>query len=424
MKESRLLATAAAAMTEAGFFVQREVTIDTVGQRRVHLDLIGWAATDDGELVPDVIVEVKALHTAEQLAAATQQLGYYLPLVGAARAFVYSGEWHVVEPGLVVAVRAEPPRPSRPAISARAPEQLLRQLAWRAMDELRSLSTRVESWRSLLDAISSDASHRTGSALDLARLAQNRANGATIARIVMELAERFDGSKPTTENATADLSAAMVRLLDPHDGWTVCDPYCGLGAVLLAAHEFCAASGINCRLMGYERSRESLARAEQLLSLTGAPVDIRQADIAFEPVLANIQSVVARLAIGSTLPEPQALGLGGTTRDGEIVALDRIFGALQRGGRAVTLVSPRLLFAGGGIGQFRAALGERARIVSVIELPGGLLPGTRIHCAILVFENGPASETLVAKLTADWRAQLAPGGAFLSEYLRHLRAPS
>jgi len=60
------------------------------------------------------------------------------------------------------------------------------------------------------------------------------------------------------------------------------------------------------------------------------------------------------------------------------------------------------------------------RVTAIIELPPGLLSGTSIPMTLLVIENRSSTETLVARMTDDWKSQLSSGGAFLEAYRRHL----
>jgi hypothetical protein len=422
MEEHILDPQAASQLEDAGFIVQREVRIDTVGRRTVQVDVIGWAASVDGELFPDVIVETKMPMHDGHLRDAARQLGYYLPLVGAARAYVFDGSWHAVGDDFETTVTAECPRPSHDSTAGRAPKQLMRTLVWKSMVAMGQSMSMLEAWERVLEMLASGAPGPAGVASQLVQLARSEANAITVAEVMLESVVRAaDRSGEVGCYYTpANLDAALVRLLSPDSGWAVLDPFCGMGGTLLAVHRHAMRSGQEYRLVGADIIRRVASRARQLLQLAGAQADIRDGDSLQAMPIDGVDGIVTSPPIGLKLERARQLSLGGTTRDGEVLAVDKILGSLRDGGRAVVLLAPHLLFAGGSTELFRKNLAGKARVVSIIELPPQLLFGTAIRCAVLVLERGPATDTLVARLEDDWENQLSDDGEFMRQYRCHL----
>ena len=50
MTESSLIGVAASELESAGFFVQSNARVETVGKRLGNIDVIAWAPNEDGEL--------------------------------------------------------------------------------------------------------------------------------------------------------------------------------------------------------------------------------------------------------------------------------------------------------------------------------------------------------------------------------------
>jgi type I restriction-modification system DNA methylase subunit len=209
----------------------------------------------------------------------------------------------------------------------------------------------------------------------------------------------------------------MVRLLAPSGSVSVLDPACRLGGALWAVAEVCP----QATLQGWWPNEGAVHAARALGGLFDARVDLSCAS--FEEVLAKrvaVDAVISVPPFGVRLRERVQLADGSTSANLDLALVDRVAGWLKPGGRAVVVVPPRLLFADTA-SALRRRLAADLRVVAVVELPGGVFESTKIPVAIVVLERRAATETLVARLRADWKSQLSPSGDFLMAYQRHLK---
>lgn len=404
-----------------GFLVQRQVRQKTVGKLEAVIDIVAWAGTPDGELAPELIVEVKSVRNDAERAVAARQLGYYVPLVDAARAYIFDGAWHVVSDDFASTFPADCPRPAAPTSDAVAPWSMLSQLIWSEFDKLRGSLTVDAIWKTILQRLSDPASDVLDAGLF--KLATNPTNRARIADVLVSSLDRLDRRSGTAQHFTPPaLAAALVRLLAPEPGCVVADPFCGLGRLLAAVH---TATAGKCQLIGTDINAEVAESARKLLALAGISAEIRAGDSLGTTSEWIADHVVSNPPMGVRLEKPGQLEAGMViTRDGTLVAVDRALAGLRDGGRAVFLVPPGMLFGDGATEEFRAALLGSVRVVSIIELPPQLLPSTAIRCAVLVLEKAKPTETLVARLEGDWELQLSDNGDFMRDYRAHLEARS
>jgi type I restriction-modification system DNA methylase subunit len=242
----------------------------------------------------------------------------------------------------------------------------------------------------------------------LSRLCAGVPSRLSLARILSEGADELE--------APAALTDAMVRLLAPSGAISVLDPACRLGGPLWAVAEVCP----QATLQGWWPNEGVVRAARALGGLFGARVDL--ACTSFEEILAKqvaVDAVISVLPFNVRLRARALLGDGSTSSDLDVALVDRVAKWLKPGGRAVVMLPPRLLFADTA-SALRRRLAAGLRIVAVVELPGGVFESIKIPVAIVVMERSPATETLVARLRADWKTQLSPSGEFLLAYQRHL----
>jgi hypothetical protein len=407
MPERNLEHQAARELEEAGYYVERAVR--PAGPRKkgasdIIADLIAWGGDEYGELLPEVVVEVKVKRRGSS-DAALAQLSRVAAVMGARRAFFFDGRWHEADPAFLHLNDSGCPQPVVPASGGRAPRRLIERELWTMLDSERGhRSTMGSEW---VERVARAAEPEAGT--PLSRLCLSKGSRRQLARILSEGAEE--------RGIPEALADAMVRLLGPSAGADVLDPACGLGGTLWAVADACPGA-----LLHGWWPNEGVVRAAQMLgSLCGSAIEV--ASVSFEEALARPASADAIISVppfNVRLRERVRLADGSTSNDLDLVLLDRMVGWMKPGGRAVIALPPRLLFSESAAGV-RARLVRDVRIVSVIELPPGIFQSTKIAVAILVLERRPATETLVARLREDWEAQLSPSGEFFAAFERHLK---
>jgi SAM-dependent methyltransferase len=405
MREHSLEQAAAEQLQEAGFFVEREAhAAGAKGKTDFQVDVLAWAGDESGDLIPEVVVEVKAtLHGSLEKVLA--QLSRVAAVMGARRAFLFDGRWREADPTFTRLENSDCPRPAIAATNALVPRHLIERELWAMREQERGHRpmARGSEWAELVaQAFKGDANTA------LSRLCASARSRLSLARILSEGADELE--------VPAALTDALVRLLAPSGSISVLDPACRLGGALLAVAEVCP----QATLQGWWPNESAVHAARALGRLCHAPVDLACAS--FEEVLAKrvaVDAVISVPPFGMRLRERVQLGDASTSADLDVALVDRVAGWLKPGGRAVVVVPPRLLFADTA-SALRRRLSADLRVVAVVELPSGVFESTKIPVAIVVLERRPATETLVARLRVDWKSQLAPSGEFLVTYQRHL----
>jgi hypothetical protein len=193
--------------------------------------------------------------------------------------------------------------------------------------------------------------------------------------------------------------------------------------LLWACVEYATEHDRGVRVFGSDRNKEAVRIAQTLARLTGNDsATFEAADWLGGqlPITPNTQVVTAP-PMGVRLDQPVMLPWHEDTTDGDALTLLRIGESLAPGRRATVLVPRRSLYAGGSSERVRQWLQTNRQVLAIIGLPAGVLISTGIAPAILVIANAEArSETLVAELQDDWRAQLSERGEFLAAFRSHL----
>ncbi len=415
MKEHDLERQAAEELRAAGFVVRQEIPAGGAGNRGLRADIIAWAPADNGELAPELVVEVKRIADSE-VAKAAAMIPFYLPVFGARRGYVYNGKWHAVGDDGETVTATQCPQTERRVDQARAPFALVRDLVWEALDRARGTMTPEEGWRTLLGVLAGKTSEAPFVDPLLLRLATQPQNGPAIADALESALSRLNNSFVTPKS----LDAAIARLLLPASDWKlIADPFCGYGSALRAVHEELGTGHSHIKLFGGELNAPVAEDARKLLALANVDATVVAGDSFSDLPARDADGVITNPPLGLRLSEPKPLASGGMTRDGTVLAIDTVLSTLKDGGRAVLLVAPAFLSAGTAA-SYRAELATRYRVVSVIEIGARVFQASAIHPVLLVLEKSKPTPTLVARLEGDWVAQLSRDGEFLKTYLAHL----
>ena len=221
------------------------------------------------------------------------------------------------------------------------------------------------------------------------------------------------------------LIAAMVEVVRPAPGETVCDPACGTGGFLLAAHDFIAEYGRyqldieqkrrlrSGTLFGVELV-DSVARLccmNLLLHGIGGdgaeavPVEVRDslADHGgrfFDVVLTNPpfgrKSSVTIVNEGGR-PERETLvvtrdDFWASTSNKQLNFLQHVYTLLAQHGRAAIVVPDNVLFEGGAGETIRRKLLHEAEVHTLLRLPTGIFYAQGVKANVLFFDRKPAAE--------------------------------
>lgn len=218
------------------------------------------------------------------------------------------------------------------------------------------------------------------------------------------------------------LIAAMVEAIAPRPGQTICDPACGTGGFLLAAHDYLA------RHYKLDREQKKKLRSGTLfgvelvdgvtrlcamnLLLHGIgdesdevlPVVTQDALAGkhgeYDIVLANPpfgkkSSVTIVNETGETSRESLIINrddFWASTSNKQLNFLQHIFTILKQHGRAAVVLPDNVLFEGGAGETVRRELLRQADVHTLMRLPTGIFYAQGVKANVLFFDRKPAQE--------------------------------
>ncbi len=212
---------------------------------------------------------------------------------------------------------------------------------------------------------------------------------------------------------------AIVDVMQPCQGQTICDPACGTGGFLLAAHRRVAYRQLNKTQKKHLTEKaicgvelvESVARLCLMnLVLHGIgginnPIKIGDAlegglSDAFDMVLANPpfgkkSSVTIVNEAGESSKESLIINrddFWASTSNKQLNFLQHIFTILKQHGRAAVVLPDNVLFEGGAGETIRRELLKQADVHTLLRLPTGIFYAQGVKANVLFFDRKPAQE--------------------------------
>ena len=219
------------------------------------------------------------------------------------------------------------------------------------------------------------------------------------------------------------LIAAIVDVIAPRPGETICDPACGTGGFLLAAHDYLAnhyqldraekKKLRNGTLFGVELvdGVTRLCAMNLLLHGIGSesdeqlPVVTRDAlgekhgeyDIVLaNPPFGKKSSVTIVNDAGETSRESLTINRAdfwASTSNKQLNFVQHIWTILKQHGRAAVVVPDNVLFEGGAGETVRRELLRNADVHTLLRLPTGIFYAQGVKANVLFFDRKPAQET-------------------------------
>jgi type I restriction enzyme M protein len=223
------------------------------------------------------------------------------------------------------------------------------------------------------------------------------------------------------------LIAAMVDAVRPEPGQAICDPACGTGGFLLAAHDYIARTPSldkaqkkrlkSGTLFGIELvdSVTRLCAMNLLLHGIGSEADGQSSDSGlpvttkdalagkhgeYDIVLANPpfgkkSSVTIVNEAGEQEKESLVINrddFWASTSNKQLNFLQHIFTILKQHGRAAVVLPDNVLFEGGAGETIRRALLRQADVHTLLRLPTGIFYAQGVKANVLFFDRKPAQE--------------------------------
>jgi type I restriction enzyme M protein len=218
------------------------------------------------------------------------------------------------------------------------------------------------------------------------------------------------------------LIAAMVEVMAPKPGETICDPACGTGGFLLAAHDYLAHHHALDRAQKKRLKAGSLFGIELVDGVTrlcamnlllhgiggesteDLPVVTKDALASkhgeYDMVLANPpfgkkSSVTIVNEAGESAKESLIINrddFWATTSNKQLNFLQHIFTILKQHGRAAVVLPDNVLFEGGAGETIRRALLKQADVHTLLRLPTGIFYAQGVKANVLFFDRKPAED--------------------------------
>ena len=228
------------------------------------------------------------------------------------------------------------------------------------------------------------------------------------------------------------LIAALVDVMAPTPGLTICDPACGTGGFLLAAHDYLAKHHALDRAQKKQLKSGTLYGVELVdsvarlccmnLVLHGiggdvpteasakaggtdeVPILVKDALAAkhgeYEMVLTNPpfgkkSSVTIVNEAGEQQKESLIINrddFWATTSNKQLNFLQHVFTILKQHGRAAIVVPDNVLFEGGAGETVRRQLLQQADVHTLLRLPTGIFYAQGVKANVLFFDRKPAAE--------------------------------
>jgi type I restriction enzyme M protein len=218
------------------------------------------------------------------------------------------------------------------------------------------------------------------------------------------------------------LIAAMVEAVAPQPGQTVCDPACGTGGFLLAAHDYLAnrtdldkaqkkklktgtffgielvdsvtrlcAMNLLLHGIGGDSDEELPVVTKDALAAKHGEYDIVLAN----PPFGKKSSVTIVNEAGESSKESLVINrddFWASTSNKQLNFLQHIFTILKQQGRAAVVLPDNVLFEGGAGETVRRELLKQADVHTLLRLPTGIFYAQGVKANVLFFERKPAQE--------------------------------
>jgi type I restriction enzyme M protein len=218
------------------------------------------------------------------------------------------------------------------------------------------------------------------------------------------------------------LIAAMVDVIAPQPGQAICDPACGTGGFLLAAHDYLAKHHTLDRAQKKKLKSGTFFGIELVDSVTrlcamnlllhgiggesedDLPVVTKDALAGkhgeYEIVLANPpfgkkSSVTIVNEAGDTSKESLVINrddFWASTSNKQLNFLQHIFTILKQHGRTAVVLPDNVLFEGGAGETIRRELLKQADVHTLLRLPTGIFYAQGVKANVLFFDRKPAQE--------------------------------
>lgn len=204
---------------------------------------------------------------------------------------------------------------------------------------------------------------------------------------------------------------AMVDVVRPNIGETICDPACGTGGFLLSAYEFMKKQSANKEkldflqnkaLRGVDNTALVVTLASMNLYLHGIGIDRSpiKCDDSLEKEPEELVDIVLANPPFGTRPQGASnisamrSDLYATTSNNQLNFLQHIMLMLKNGGRAAVVLPDNVLFEAGAGETIRKKLLNDFNLHTILRLPTGIFYANGVKANVLFFTKGTKTKDL------------------------------
>jgi len=219
------------------------------------------------------------------------------------------------------------------------------------------------------------------------------------------------------------LISAMVDCVAPKPKETICDPACGTGGFILAAHDYLIRHNPNLTKDEKKKLKENTFKGVELVQSVARlcamnmllhgigsqeyePISVADSLVAspkenFDIVLTNPpfgkkSSITITGEEGKVSKEKESYereDFWATTSNKQLNFLQHVRTLLKQNGRAGIVVPDNVLFEGGAGETVRRKLLQQCDVHTLLRLPTGLFYAQGVKANVLFFDRKPAAET-------------------------------
>jgi len=392
-------------LVELGYSVDSQTWMSRGNKGRVNI--FGWGAGSQGNIVPLVAVEVLEAVTPENIELALQQLSSAQTMMNTRNSFIFDGEtwWRVSEDFRSV---KEGPQPSPvKALTKKITDPIaigpmIKPELWKAMDSTRGQLSIQEGIISAIRTIL-DSSTNLGDAIALSGNATMPLDRQAFVKALQQILMQMSGKDAQfgTPTEVVDFLFNLVGSLPKVK--TFYDPFAGSGSTAREAWiRFGLTSDEQIQITGREINNSVVELSEVLNSASKSHVTMELGNSFMLPSI-SADLVVTVPPLGMRLNEPIETPFG-STKNGDIAAIALAVSSLKPNGVAAMISPPGWTWSKEGQ-ALRDWLSQNYHVIALLGLPPVLNKVTAISPVALVVRNSAPGNTVVGTLKEDWLTQ-------------------
>jgi len=393
------------ALVELGYSVDSQTWMSRGNQGRVNI--FGWGAGSQGNIVPLVAVEVLEIVTPQNIELALQQLSSAQTMMDTRNSFIFNGQtwWRVSEDFRSV---EEGPQPNAvKALTKKITDPIaigpmIKPELWKAMDATRGQLSVQEGIIAAIQTVL-DNSANLGDAIALSGNASMPLDRQSFVKALQQILVQMSGKDAqfTTPPEVVDFLFNLVGNLSGVKAFY--DPFAGSGSNTREAWiRFGLTSEEKIQITGREINSSVVELAEVLNSASKSHVTMELGNSFMLPSV-SADLVVTVPPLGMRLNEPIETPFG-STKNGDIAAIALAVSSLKPNGVAAMISPPGWTWSKEGQ-ALRDWLSQNYHVIALLSLPPVLNKVTAISPVALVVRNSVPGETVVGTLKEDWLNQ-------------------